>query len=230
VKFVILQDKSENEGRWLRRILIYVFGVFVLSLGVVFSVNAGLGLSPVQVVPFVFSLAGGLTLGTSMFAVLTIFTLLQIAILRKQFKLIQLTQIVVAFLFGYMVDFSFFLVGGVQFYGYFGQLLKLAIGIILTACGVTIHMQAQLVNLPPEALTAAITSKIPNGEFHKVRIVQDLTLVTIAAVLSFVTLDGNLYGIREGTVISAVLVGKCIQYTNRILASSLRALRVWKNL
>ena len=214
-----------TQNRWFGRVLLYVFGVFILSLGAVFTVGANLGVSPVQVVPFVSSLVSGLSLGTSLFAVLTIFTLIQVAVLRKEFKWIQLTQIVAAFLFGYLVDFSFFLVGDVQFPGYFGQLLKLAIGIVLTACGVTLHMRANLVNLPPEALTAAITSKIPNSEFHKVRIVQDLTLVAIATALSFIAL-GGLYGVREGTVISAVLVGKCIQYTNRVFVPVMEKLRL----
>jgi len=218
-----LYNSDVTQNRWFRRILLYVLGVFVLSLGAVFTVRANLGVSPTQVVPFVFSLVSGLTLGTSMFVVLTIFTLIQIALLRKSFKPIQLTQIAMAFLFGYLVDFSLFLVGNVQIPGYFGQLVKLAIGIILTAAGVTLHMRARIVNLPPEALTTAIVSKTPNGEFHKVRIIQDLTLVIIASVLSFMALEG-LYGVREGTLISAILVGKCVQYTNCVFAPVMKKL------
>lgn len=187
----------------------------MLSLGAIFVVNSDLGASPVQAVPLVASLITGLSIGTSFFVILTVFTVLQICILRRDFQWIQLTQILAAFLFGYLVDFSNFLVGEVRIPGYFGQLLMLGIGILLTASGVTLHMRARIVNLPPEALTAAITSKIPNGVFHKVRIVQDSALVVIAAVLSLLFLNG-LYGVREGTVLSAVLVGKCIQYTNRL--------------
>lgn len=212
-----LQNKEGiKKGSQLpQRILLYVFGVFVLSLGAIFVVNSNLGASPVQAVPLVVSLITGVSIGTSFFAILTVFTLLQICILRKDFQWIQLTQIFAAFLFGYLVDFSNFLIGGLQIPGYFGQLLMLGIGIVLTANGVTLHMRARIINLPPEALTAAITSKIPKGVFHRVRIVQDSTLVVIAVLLSLIFLDG-LYGVREGTIISAVLVGKCIQYTNRL--------------
>jgi len=194
---------------------LYIFGVFVLSLGAIFVVNSNLGASPVQAVPLVVSLISGLSIGTSFIVILAVFTLLQICILRREFQWIQLTQIFAAFLFGYLVDFSNFLVGRVQIPGYLGQLLMLVIGIVLTASGVTLHMRARIINLPPEALTAAITSKIPNGVFHRVRIVQDSILVVIAALLSVLFL-GGLYGIREGTVLTAILVGKCIHYTNRL--------------
>ena len=210
-----MQNREGTKTQLPQRILLYVFGVFVLSLGAIFVVNSNLGASPVQAVPLVASLITGFSIGTSFFVILTVFTVLQIFILRRNFQWLQLTQILAAFLFGYFVDFSNFLVGGIRIPGYLGQLLMLGIGIVLTASGVTLHMQARIVNLPPEALTAAITAKVKNGAFYRVRIVQDSALVVLAILLSFLFL-GGLYGIREGTVISAVLVGKCIQYTNRV--------------
>ena len=72
-----------------------------------------------------------------------------------------------------------------------------------------------MINMPGEALTIAITKKIPNSVFHKVRIIQDSSLVVIAAALSLIVL-GGLYGIREGTVLSAILIGKLIPYANRL--------------
>ena len=212
-----------KEKRIPQRILLYIFGVFTLSLGAVFVVNANLGASPVQAVPLVVSLITEMSIGTSFIAVLILFTLIQIAILRREFKWIQLTQVLVALLFGYLVDFSNFLIRGIQAHNYFGQILMLCVGIVLTASGVTLHMRAKLVNLPPEALTAAITTKVKNGVFHRVRIVQDCALVAIAVVLSFSFLCG-IYGVREGTIISALLVGKCIHITNRIWLPVLKRL------
>ena len=216
--------KGENMIKQLpQRIFLYIIGVFALSLGVVFTINSNLGVSPIQAIPFVTSLITGFSMGSSVFAVLAVFTLLQILILRRDFKWIQITQLIATFFFGYFVDFSRFLLYGFYLPGYFGQLFKLFVGIGLTVVGVSLYTRAGLVNLPPEGLTLAIVKKTPGGVFHRVRIVQDTSLLIIAAVLSFLFLNG-LYGIREGTAASALLVGKLIPFANRVFQPLLEKL------
>jgi len=212
-----------NDTHFIPRLLLYLFGIFVISLGTAFIINSELGVTPVQAVPMVISLITELSIGTCIILVFIIFAIIQILILRKEFKWVQLTQIIMAFLFGFMVDFSNLLVSRIHIPGYFGQLLMLSIGIILLSCGVPLHMKAKIVTMPPEALTAAIKTKVKRWEFYQLRIIQDSILVVIAILLSFVFFH-DLYGIREGTVICAVMVGKCIQYTSRLITPVLQKL------
>jgi len=206
-----------------QRAMLYVFGIFLISLGAAFNIVSNLGVSAMQAPPLILSLATGLSIGTWLFIMLAAFTLLQILILRREFQLISLAQLLVSFLFGYFMDFSTFLVGNIAPMSYLEQLGLFLVGTTFSVNGVLLYVRARLINMPPEALTTAITKKIPNSQFHRVRIVQDSSLVVIGALLSLVLLHG-LYGIREGTVLSAVLIGKGIPYADRLWRPVLRRL------
>ena len=77
----------------LKRYLIFFVGLFINSLGVALITKANLGTSPISSIPYVLSLDFSLTLGqfTIIFSVFLI--LLQIIILRKNFRLEDLLQI-----------------------------------------------------------------------------------------------------------------------------------------
>ena len=199
----------------VRRVLVYVFGLFILSLGINFAVNSDLGVSPMQSVPLVLSLITGITMGTAVFIGFSFYTLVQIPILGKEFRWYQLLQIPAAFVQGAFVDLSRLFVGGLRIPTYVGQLATLVIAIFFLASGIVIHMRANLISQPPDALVAAITKKIPNGKFHLVKIAVDSVLVVLAVALSLLFL-GGIYGVREGAVIAAVLIGKCIPLARRV--------------
>ncbi|MCL2588981.1 MAG: DUF6198 family protein [Oscillospiraceae bacterium] len=215
--------KKLAEERLPQRIGLYFFAMVLLSIGVVFNVNADLGVSPINVLPFVTSRITGITLGTASFLIFLSYTLTQILLLRRDFQCMQLTQLLVSALVGVLIDFTAHLLGDFQLPGYVGQLTQLLIGIFLVGCGVALHMKARLITLPPAATVMAITQKLPNGQFHKVKIVFDCTMVALATALSFAFL-GNITGIREGTAISALLMGRLLPFINRAAAPALRKL------
>ena len=214
-----------REERLPQRVLLYVFALFLLSLGVVLAVNADLGVSPIGVMPFVLSLITDLSLGTCTFLVFSLFALLQVLILRKDFQWFQLAQILFAGFFGYFVDFSRFLLGDFYIPSYFGRLLTLGLGMTFTASGVVLHMRARIINMPPAALMLAIATKIPRAQFHQVKIVVDSSLVVLAILLSFLVL-GGLFGIREGTVLSAMLTGRLFPIASRLWTPVLKKLGI----
>ena len=77
-----------------------------MAFGVAFSIKASLGTSPISSVPYVVSLFAPLTVGTATIVMHCVFILLQILILRRQYHPIQLMQLPVAVLFGYLTDFG----------------------------------------------------------------------------------------------------------------------------
>jgi len=80
-----------RDTRFIPRVLLYIFGIFVISIGTVFIINSELGVTPVQAVPMVISLITELSIGTCIILVFIIFAIIQILILRKEFKWVQLT-------------------------------------------------------------------------------------------------------------------------------------------
>jgi len=217
-----LKERLRQE-RLPQRVLLYVFGLFILAVGVSMAVRSNLGVSPVQSMPLVLTYITGLSMGTCVFLAFSAYTLLQIPILGRGFKWYQFAQIPAALVFGYLVDFTQFLLGGFYIPTYFGQLAKLGIGIFLIANGIVLHMRPKLINQPPDALVAAVATKTKSGAFYRAKIGTDLTLVALSILLSFVFMNG-LYGIREGTVIAAVMIGKCIPLAGRIWGPTLERL------
>lgn len=202
-------------SKWLARVIIYVIGLLILAFGVAFSVNSNLGVSPVNSLPYVISLIVEKKLGTCVTVVFISYILLQILILRKDFQWFNLAQILCSTLFGKFVDFAKMVVGDFAIPTYAGQLTMLGISIVLIAIGISAYMGVKLINMPMEGLTAAIASKLPKAKFHNVKVVVDCVAVGTGISLSFVFL-GGLFGIREGTVISAMAIGKVIPYVNKV--------------
>lgn len=202
-------------SKWIARVVIYTIGLLILAFGVAFSVNSNLGVSPVNSLPYVISLIVEKKLGTCVTVVFISYILLQILILRKDFQWFNLAQILCSTLFGKFVDFAKMVVGDFAIPTYAGRLTMLAISIVLIAIGISMYMGVKLINMPMEGLTAAIASKLSNAKFHNVKVAVDCIAVGTGIILSFVFL-GGLFGIREGTIISAMAIGKVIPYVNKL--------------
>ena len=204
-----------KKNKWIARIAAYAIGLLILAFGVAFSVNSNLGVSPANSFPYVVSLILNTKMGNCVTVIFICYILMQILILRKDFQWINLSQILFSTLFGKFVDFAKMVLDGFCFPTYTGRLLMLAISIVLIAIGISMYMGAKLVNMPTEGLASAIAAKLPNKEFHQTKVMVDCASVGTALILSMCFL-GGLQGIREGTIISAIVIGKVIPYANKV--------------
>ena len=189
----------------VKRYLIFFIGLFVNSLGVSLITKANLGTSPISSIPYVLSLNFSFTLGnfTIFFSIFLIF--LQLCILRKNFKLEHLLQIPISILFGYFIDFTMVLLKSVNPETYVMKFVYLLIGCLILGFGVYLEVLANVAMLPGESFVRAIV-KTWNREFGSTKVMFDVSMAVIAAVLSFV-FAYHLDGVREGTIIAALLVG-----------------------
>ena len=189
----------------LKRYLIFLVGLFVNSLGVSLITKANLGTSPISSIPYVLSLNFPFTLGnfTIFFSIFLI--VLQLIILRKNFKLEHILQIPVSIIFGYFIDLTMILFSWVNPEAYVMKIVYLLIGCLILGVGVYMEVLADVVMLPGESFVRAIVLTWKTN-FGTTKICFDVSMSVIAAVLSFV-FAGRLAGVREGTVIAALLVG-----------------------
>ena len=189
----------------LKRDLIFLVGLFVNSLGVSLITKANLGTSPISSIPYVLSLNFPFTLGnfTIFFSIFLI--ALQLIILRKNFKLEHILQIPVSIIFGYFIDLTMILFSWVNPEAYIMKIVYLLIGCLILGVGVYMEVLADVVMLPGESFVRAIVLTWKTN-FGTTKICFDVSMSVIAAVLSFV-FAGRLDGVREGTVIAALLVG-----------------------
>ena len=189
----------------LKRYVIFLIGLFVNSLGVSLITKASLGTSPISSIPYVLSLSFPFTLGnfTIFFSIFLI--LLQLLILRKNFKLEHVLQIPVSIIFGYFIDLTMLLFAWVNPQVYIMKIIYLLIGCLILGFGVYMEVLADVVMLPGESFVRAIVLTWKTN-FGTTKICFDVSMAVIAAILSFI-FTGKLNGVREGTIIAALLVG-----------------------
>ena len=214
--------RKSTPVQFLIRVIIYIIGLFFLALGVAVSVNSNLGISPVNSLPYVISQVVNKALGTCVIVVFCSYIVLQIIILRKEFNPINLLQIVFSTIFGYFVDFAKLLVGDWVLPGYLGRLVMLAISIVLIALGVLLYVEVDLVPMPMEGLSMTIAKKLKKP-FPTMKMVVDCVVVCAGIVISFVVFH-KLVGIREGTVITALVTGTIIAVMKKPLSPVLQKL------
>ena len=189
----------------LKRYLLFLAGLFVNALGVSLVTKASLGTSPISSIPYVLSLNYPLTLGnfTIIFSIFLI--LLQLLILRKNFKIENVLQIPVSIAFGYFIDLTMYMFFWVYPQNYVVKLISLLAGCVVLGFGVYMEVLADVVMLPGESFVRAIVQTW-NTNFGTTKIIFDSSMTIMAGVLS-VLFFGKLNGVREGTIMAALLVG-----------------------
>ncbi len=180
-------------------------------MGVAFSTKAGLGTSPVASVPYSVSLVSDLlTFGgwLNLLSVIQIIT--QIVVMKFKCNYIEIAiQTVLAFVYGYLTNFSCFLIKDLTADTYPEQFAYMLIGCFVLALGIWIQVKGNVAMLPGEAMNRAIS--IRSGKrYENVKILFDVIYIVVSALICLVFLH-KLQGVREGSIIAAVLVGNIIK-------------------
>ena len=202
-----------SKGELLRRYVFFIVGLFVNSMGVALITKGNLGTSPISSIPYTLSIGFTPTLGmfTLYFSLLLI--VLQLVILRKNFPREFWMQIPVSLGFSYFIDLSMALLSFLYPQGYPVKAVILLLGCLVLGVGVFMEMAANVVMLPGECTVKAISTTW-HTDFGKTKIAMDVTMAATAAVLGLV-LYQELTGVREGTFISALLVGAIARTIHR---------------
>ena len=191
-----------------RRMLVFAVGLLVISLSIGFITKASLGTPPISSIPYSLSLIfPSLTLGnfTIMYSLLLVF--LQLVILGKQADKINLgLQVIISFVFGYFIDFGLMVLGDFSPELYWERIACVLVGCCGLAFGVYLQIIADFTMVPGDGFAYALSVKIRKKPYRVVRVSSDVTMIVIAAILGFIAM-GNTGGVREGTVICALLVG-----------------------
>lgn len=217
-----MKNKKNSLLLWAKRLLVYFLGLFIMAIGVVFSVKSALGVSPVtclaNVTYQIFGVDMGLpflSLGVCTTLTYCIYILVEVLILRKDFKAHMLLQIVASTIFGFMVNLAstlFAFLPAPQTYPM--RLLFLICSIPMVAFGVMLYLAPNILPTPGEGLSLAVSKRIKKP-VATCKIIVDCCLV-VTSVLVSVSYFRGLVGVREGTVLSAFLVGFVMKRMMRV--------------
>lgn len=93
------------KGNLTRRFAVYTAGLFMMTEGIALSVKSDLGVSPVSSIPYTMTCVWGIEMGRATILFHCFLVLLQVILLRKDFKPVNLLQVVVGIVFGYFTTF-----------------------------------------------------------------------------------------------------------------------------
>lgn len=205
-----------------RRYLFFIAGLYVNSLGISLITKAELGTSPISSIPYTLSIGFPLSLGMFTLFYSLLLIVIQLVILGRRFPRQFWLQLPVSLGFSLFIDLSMVSLWFLSPESYPVKLICLLVGCLVLGVGVFMEMAASVVMLPGECTIKAISSTW-NKDFGKTKVAVDLTMALSAAVLGFF-LYGALTGVREGTLISALLVGFIARWINQHLGSRAQAL------
>lgn len=188
------------------RFLIFFFGLCTLSLGIATVTHAGLGTGTVSLLAFLLTKLTGLSMGFYVFLTNVFFFVLQIMVNHKNFWIKAVKQLPICFIFGMIFDVAMMITSVMVPQTYTHQILMVLLGTTFTGLGVASMVFARLAILPPEGLVLSIMQRW-GGSFGHLRMGLDLFLVTVTVILSLMSF-GAIVGLREGTVITALLSGQ----------------------
>lgn len=208
----------------VKRYILFVICLFFMGLGIALTKHGELGVSPISSVANVLSIKlEFISFGTWLMITNCVLLLGQIILLRKDFKLIQLLQIPLSFLFGYFTDFGLLMVGNIPNDNYIIKLMLVLSGIIVLGFGITLGVIADVILNSGEAFVKAL-SDVTKKDFGNTKIAFDVLWVVLSIVLSLIFFDGKLVGTREGTILSAFLVGFTVKFFRPLLQKPLNTL------
>ena len=202
-----------NEGiRWT----LTIAATIINALGVAFITTAALGTVPATAIPNVLAIVQDrFTLGQYLFALSVLQLVLQFVLLKKNFRPIQITQMIPAVLLSYFVDFFMKILVVLPLDNYVLKMIWLLVGTVILSFAIALEVKVDLMYLPLDALNKAIAFK-SGKSFELIKTLIDCGMVLIA-LLIILPIRHGLYGVREGTIIAALISGYIVKLFSKML-------------
>lgn len=188
------------------RIPMYFVGLFIMTIGIALSVKSNLGVSPVSSIPYTMTCVWGIEMGKATIIFHAALVLIQILILRKRFKPINLLQVVVGIVFGYFTTFCNYLATFLPSTDNIAmRIVLMLVSTVFIAVGIFFYLPANFIPLAGEGVMQAV-SDVTKIEFSKVKMGFDCSMVIISVITCLICIH-SLGSVGAGTVIAAFLVG-----------------------
>jgi len=183
-------------------LILWLFGIAFVALGVAICSKADLGVSMIAAPAFVVSEAlvsfwRGASVGVMEYIIQGVMLVLLCLVIGR-FRWRYLLAFAVAVLYGYVLNFFLWLVGGVSFDAVWLRWVMLIVGDCVTAFGVACFFRTRMPLQVYELFVAELSSRF-GLNINKVKGCFDVSLLVISVVLAF-TLFGDVRTFDFGTI------------------------------
>lgn len=197
---------------YLTRVIVYLVGLFIMTIGVSMSVKSNLGVSPVSSIPYTITCITGLEMGKATILFHIVLVIIQIIIFKN------LLQVFVGIIFGYFTTFSNYLFSFIPSTENYVIRAVLMLGsTVVIAFGIFLYLPADVVPLAGEGAMKAISDKT-GIMFSHVKIGFDISMVLVSLAVCLIALRKP-GAVGVGTVVAAVIVGIILGRFNHFLGA-----------
>lgn len=195
---------------FVKRSLFTTFFIIVAATGVALGLKAAVGVGAWDAFSQATSMVTGIKVGTFSMMMNISCVLVQVVVLKKDFKMISFLQIFMAILLGFFVNIVFYeILANVIIDSY---LINMAIymgSLLVIIMAVALIMSINFLSFPLEAACMAIATKT-RLKFGTIRQLVDVFAI-IGALLIAISFQ-NPIPVREGTIIGMLLFGPLIAW------------------
>lgn len=198
----------EIKQNYIKRTIMLTLGIVIAALGMTLLVKSSLGQSTVSAISYNIGIVTNMKTGTILALINYICFFAQIILLKRNFKIIQVLQLVITTVFGGLLNiflYNISFISNINLNNYILKLVVLLGGIICMAYGISLMIIADLIFLPFEGLCNLIASKL-KIPFGTLRRYVDIVFVIISIGIIIIYKIPNT-SIREGTIIYTALFG-----------------------
>ncbi|MDO4669993.1 MAG: DUF6198 family protein [Aerococcus sp.] len=195
-----------NVWYWVKHYFILLIGMILMGASVAMARLAMLGTSPISSVPNVVSILINQPLGQTSNVFQCVLLVIEWILLGKERSWKIVLQLIPAFIFGFFIDvFMGVFSGNLPMPNYLAQFGWMVLSVIILGLGVYFEVGSHTILMTGEGVARAIALRF-NLPFGRAKIINDCVMVIAAALISFIA-SGQLIGIREGTLVTAVFTG-----------------------
>lgn len=199
----------------LPRCLMFLAGIFTMTIGIALSCKADLGTSPISSVPWVMSMFLPWSIGEITIVLNLLFIIAQPLLLKQIYWHELIGQLITLIFFGNGIDFAMYLLSWVAPTSSYWKWFDCILSTIILAFGVFLCIRAKIFVAAGEGIVLVI-SFVTKAKFSIIKNCFDCSLVAISLAISFWQF-GEMRGVGIGTIAAAILVGRWVQlYSNHL--------------
>lgn len=197
-----------------RAYILFVIALAINAFGIAFITRALLGTSPITSITYVMSMFTSLTMGQWTIVLNLGFMVLELPFMRKEDLksdiVCYLLQIPTTLFFGSFIDVSMNALSWLQPEMYVLKIASLLLGCVILALGIALEVKANVAMAAGEYFVKAIARRL-RTDFGYTKLGFDSSLVALSCIVSYAVM-GTIQGVREGTVVAAVIVGPIVHF------------------
>jgi uncharacterized protein len=195
---------------FVKKSLFTAFFIMIAATGVAFGLKAAVGVGAWDAFSQATSMVTGIKVGTFSMMMNLSCVLVQLVILKKDFKLLSFLQIFMAILLGFFVNLVFYeVLANITIDSYLINMLIYIVSLIIIIMAVALIMSINFLSFPLEAACMTVASKT-KLKFGTIRQLVDVFAI-IGALIIAVSFQ-NPIPVREGTVIGMLMFGPMIAW------------------